>query len=128
MVKLFFIGIGIFLLVVVGAFAAVFTPLLGGVNRNLGGGPRMPFNSPVPQPAVDTVHGWIGQATPSIWLAVVLGLLALLFVYMVGAFVAHLARRWTEHRKLAAEARHRALMLAAREQTSASKYVLVNSC
>src|SRR5437899_12599367 len=98
MVKLFFIGIGIFLLVVVGAFAAVFTPLLGGVNRNLGGSPRLPFQAPVPQPAVDAVHGWLGQATPSVWLAVVLGLLALLLVYMVGAFLAHVARRVPERR------------------------------
>src|SRR5207245_1347898 len=57
MVKLFFIGIGLVILAVVGAFAAVLTPLLDGVNHNLGGPPRSPFHSPIPQPWVDTVHG-----------------------------------------------------------------------
>ena len=118
MVKLFFVGIGIFVLVVVGAFAALFTPLLSGVNRNLGGPPRSPFHSPVPQPWVDTTHGWLAQATPSVWLTAVLGLLALLLVYTVGAFVTHLARRWKERRKRYAELRWRARVMAAREHES----------
>src|SRR5437868_7088108 len=54
MVKLFFIGTGIFILAVVGAFAALFTPWLAGVDRNLGGPARSPFHSPVPQPWVDS--------------------------------------------------------------------------
>ena len=62
MVKLFFIGIGLVILAVVGAFAAVLTPLLDGVNHNLGGPPRSPFHSPIPQPWVDTAHGWLAQA------------------------------------------------------------------
>jgi len=120
MVKLFFVGIAIVILVVVGAFAAVFTPLLAGVDRNLGGSPRMPFHSPVPQPAVDTFHGLLAQATPSVWLTGVLGLLALLLVYSVGNLVAHLARRWKQHRKQNAELRWRAQVMAAREQAAAS--------
>lgn len=120
MVKLFFVGIGIFILVVVGAFAAVFTPLLAGVDRNLGGPPQSPFHSPVPQPWIDTAHGWLGQATPSVWLTAALGLLALLLVYTVGALVTHLVRRWKVHRKRDAELRWRARVMAAREQESAS--------
>ena len=120
MVKLFFIGIGVFVLLVVGAFAAVFTPLLRGVNSNLGGSPKSLFHSPIPQPWVDTVHGWLGQATPSVWLTAVLGVLALLLVYIVGALAAHLVRRWKEHRKRVAQLRWRAWVMAAREQASTS--------
>ena len=120
MVKLFFVVVGIVILLVVGAFAAVFTPLLAGVNRNLGGPPQMPFQSPVPHSWVTTVDGWLGQATPSEWLYVVLGLLALLLVYVVGALVARLVRWWKERRKRDAELRWRARVAAAREQGSAS--------
>ena len=120
MVKLFFVGVGIVILMVVGAFAAVLTPLLAGVNRNLGGPPQTPFQSPVPHSWVATVDGWLGQATPSEWLYVVLGLLALLLMYAVGTLVAHLVRRWKEHRKRDAELRWRARAMAAREQEAAS--------
>jgi hypothetical protein len=120
MVKLFFVGIGIFILAVVGASAAVFTPLLAGVDGDLGGSPRLPFQSPVPQPAVDTVHGWLAQVTPSVWLAAVLGLVALLLASTVGTLVAQLVRRWKEHRTRAAELRWRAGVMAAREQVATS--------
>ena len=120
MVKLFFVGVGIVILVVVGAFAAVLTPLLAGINHNLGGSPPNPFHVPIPQPWIATVHGWLGQATPSVWLTAVLGVLALLLVYIVGALAAHLVRRWKEHRKRNAELRWRARAMAAREQESAS--------
>ena len=120
MVKLFFVGVGIVILVVVGAFAALFTPLLAGVNRNLGGSPPNPFHVPIPQPWVATVHGWLGQATPSVWLTAVLGVLALLLVYTVGGLVVQLGRRWKLHRKRNAELRWRARAMAAREQEAAS--------
>jgi hypothetical protein len=120
MVKLFFVGVGIVILIVVGAFAAVLTPLLAGVNGNLGGSPQSPIHSPVPPSWVATVDGWLGQATPSEWLYVVLGLLALLLVYVVGALVARLVRWWKERRKRDAELRRRARVTAAREQGSAS--------
>src|SRR2546429_5187682 len=120
MVKLFFIGIGVFVLLVVGAFAAVFTPLLRGVNSNLGGSPKSPFHSPIPQPWVATVHGWLGQATPTVWLYAVLGLLALLLVYMVGALVAYLVRQWKARRARQAELRWQAKVTAAREHEAAS--------
>jgi ABC-type Fe3+ transport system permease subunit len=120
MVKLFFVGVGIVILVVVGAFAAVFTPLLVGVNHNLGGSPPNPIHVPIPQPWVATVRGWLGQATPSVWLTVVLGILALLLVYAVGTLASHLVRRWKERRKRDAELRWRARAMAAREQEAAS--------
>ena len=120
MVKLFFAGVVIVVLVVIGAFAAVVTPLMAGIDRNLGGSPQSPFQLPIPQPWIATVHGWLGQATPSVWLTAVLGLLALLLVYAVGAPVAHLVRRWKEHRKRDAELRWRARAMAAREQEAAS--------
>ena len=120
MVKLFFVGVGIVIVVVVGAFAALFTPLLAGVNRNLGGSPQMPFHSPVPSSATSTVHGWLDLATPSVWLTAVLGVLALLLVYAVGTLVAHLVRRWKQRRKRNAELRRRARAMAAREQEAAS--------
>jgi hypothetical protein len=120
MVKLFFVGVGIVILVVVGAFAALFTPLLAGVNRNLGGSPPNPLHVPIPQPWIATVHGWLGQATPSVWLTAVLGVLALLLVYAVGALASHLIRRWKVHRKRNAELRRRARAMAAREQEAAS--------
>ena len=120
MVKLFFVGVGIVILVVVGAFAALFTPLLAGVNRNLGGSPPNPFHVPIPQSWIATVHGWLGQATPSVWLTAVLGVVALLLAYTVGGLVAHLGRRWKVHRKRNAELRRRARAMAAREQEAAS--------
>jgi hypothetical protein len=120
MVKLFFVGIGIVILVVVGAFAALFTPLLAGVNRNLGGSPPNPLHVPIPQPWIATVQGWLGQATPSVWLTAVLGVLALLLVYAVGALTAHLVRRWKVYRTRNAELRRRARAMAAREQEAAS--------
>ena len=120
MVKLFFVGVGIVILVVIGAFAALFTPLLAGVNRNLGGSPPNPFHVPIPQPWVATVHGWLGQATPSAWLTAVLGVLALLLVYAVGGLVAHLGRRWKVHRQRNAELRQRARAMAARAQDASS--------
>ena len=116
MVKLFFVGTGVFVLAVVGAFAAVFTPLLAGVNRNLGGPPQSPFHSPIPQPWVNAAHGWLAQLTPSVWLVVALALVALLLVYTLGDLVAHLAKQWTEQRKRHAELRWRERVMAAREQ------------
>jgi ABC-type Fe3+ transport system permease subunit len=120
MVKLFFVGVVIVVLLVVGAFAAVLTPLMVGVNHNLGGSPPNPFHLPIPQPWIATVHGVLAQATPSVWLTAVLGLLALLLVYAVGGLVAHLVRRWNEHRKRDAELRWQARAMSAREQESAS--------
>jgi hypothetical protein len=120
MVKLFFVGVGLVILVVVGAFAAVLTPLLAGINHNLGGSPPNPFHVPIPQPWIATVHGWLGQATPSVWLTAVLGVLALLLVYVVGGLVAHLGRRWKVHRKRNAELRRRARAMAAGEQEATS--------
>jgi hypothetical protein len=120
MVKLFFAGVVIVVMVVVGAFAALLTPILAGVNRNLGGPPQSPFHLPIPQPWIATVHGWLGQATPSVWLTAVLGLMALLLVYAVGGLVAHRVRRWKGHRKRDAELRWQARAMAAREQEAAS--------
>jgi hypothetical protein len=92
MVKLFFIGIGV-VVVVVGAGSARLGLLLGGVARDLGGSPRLPFQSPIPQPAVDTVHGWLTQITPTMWLALVLGVMALLLLSTLGTLAAQLVRR-----------------------------------
>lgn len=116
MVKLFFFGIGIFVLVVVGAFSAFFTPLLAGVDRNLGGSPRMPFHSPVPQPVVGAIHNALGQATPPVLLIGAMGLAALLLVYTIGSLVAVGVKRWQERQKRHAELRFRARITIEREQ------------
>lgn len=116
MVKVFFAGIAIFVLVVVGAFSAVFSPLLAGVNRNLGGSPKMPFHSPIPQPVIGAIHDAMGQATPSVWLTGVIGLVALLIVYTVGSLIGHGVKRWKTHRHQEAELRWRARVMVEREQ------------
>lgn len=107
MVKIFFAGIAIIVLVVVGAFAAVFGPLMTGVDRNLGGNPKMPFHSPVPQPVADAIRSLFGHVTPSLALTVVIALVALLLIYTVGALVGHSVRRWRERRDQLADLRRR---------------------
>ena len=66
MVKPFFFGIGVFIRAVVSTSAALFTPLLAGVDRNLGGSPRLPFRSPLAQPAVDAVHSRLARVKSSV--------------------------------------------------------------
>ena len=91
MVKRFVIGIGVFILAALSASADPFTPLLAGVLRNLGGYLRLPFHALLPQDVVDTVCGWIAQITPSMWLAVVHGLVALALVDILASLVTGLA-------------------------------------
>lgn len=120
MVKVFFAGIAIFVLVVIGAFSAVFTPLLTGVNRNLGGNPKMPFHSPIPQPVIGAIHDAVGQATPSVLLTGVIALVALLIVYTAGSLVRHSLKRWKNRRRQEAELRWRARVMIEREQQAQS--------
>lgn len=116
MVKLFFAGVAVFIFVVVGAFAALFTPLMTGVDRNLGGSPQSPFHSPLPQPVADAISGLLGQATPPVLLIGALGIAALLCVYTLGALVAHVVRRTKARRAHMAELRAQGRIMAAREQ------------
>ena len=128
MVKRFLIGFGLFILAVVGAFAVMFTPLLNGVDRNLGGSPQLPFHSPIPPHVVDVVDGWLAQRTPSVWLAVdvLLGLVALLLVYAIAELLvctmadlaAYLVHGRAERRKRKGERRWRTQVMAARERTT----------
>lgn len=116
MVKLFFAGVAVFIFVVVGAFAALFTPLMTGVDRNLGGSPKSPFHSPVPQPVADAITGLLGQATPSVLLIGALGIAALLCIYTVGALVSHVVKRSKARRAQMEELRMQGRIMAAREQ------------
>lgn len=116
MVKLFFAGIAVCIFVVVGGFAALFTPLMGGVNRNLGGSPQSPFHSPIPQPVADAVTNLFGQATPSVLLIGALGISALLCIYTIGALVSQMARRAKERRARLDELRAQGRITAARAQ------------
>ncbi len=118
MVKLFFGGVAVFVFVVVGAFAALFTPLMGGVDRNLGGSPKSPFHSPVPQPVVDTVNGLLGRATPPVLLIGALAIAALLCVYTIGALASQMLRSSRERRARLAELRAQGRIMAAREQAA----------
>ena len=99
MVKLFFIGIGVVILATLGVWPSAPWPLLAGVLRTPGSSPRLPFHVPIPQPAVDTVRGWLVHITPSMWLAAVRVLVALVLVYTASALVTALARRWGERRR-----------------------------
>jgi hypothetical protein len=127
MVRRFFTNIGLFILVVVGAFAVVFTPLLGGVDRNLGGSLHLPLHSPILQQVVDVIDGWLAQRTPSLWLAAVLALVALLLVYAIADqlvytiadLAAHLVHGRAERRQRKAELHWRTQVMAAGEQPSA---------
>ena len=129
MVRRFFIGLGLFILAVAGAFAAMFTPLLGGVGRNLGSSLRLPLHAPIPIPqhVVDVIDGWLAQRTPSPWLVVALALVALLLVYAIADqlvytiadLAAHLVHGRAERRQRKAELCWRTQVTAAPERLTA---------
>lgn len=120
MVKLFFGGIAVFTLIIVGAFATIFGPLMAGVDRNLGGSPKMPFHSPVPQPVVAAIGHALGQLTPSLWLTVVVAAAALLLLYTIGATIGHSVGRWKKRRAVLAELRLRGRLGVAAGTTPAT--------
>ena len=98
MVKLFFGGIAVFTLLIVGAFATIFGPMMAGIDRNLGGSPKMPFHSPVPQPVAAAIGNAIGHLTPSLWLVVVAGVASLLLIYTFGAMIGYSVSRLKKRR------------------------------
>lgn len=120
MAKLFFIGMAIFAFVVMGAFSALFSPLMVGVDRNLGGQPRMPFQTHLPAPVVSAMHNAAAQMTPQLMLTAALGLAALLIVYAIGALCGHYVGLFARYRRRWAEARWRARASAARHQQVAA--------
>ena len=115
MVKLLFAGIVIFALLVVGAFAAIFSPIWSGAVKNLGGQPTLPFTSPVPQPVMDAVHLVWKQATPEMVATILYGIIALLIVYTFGNMISYTVRRWKGRQALWIELRRRARVTAARQ-------------
>ena len=113
MVKIYFAGITVFVLAVVGAFSAVLGPLIAGADRNLWGSPPMPFHSPVPQPVASFISHTASQTTPQILLTGIIALVALLAVYTVGVFVGQMARRYSARRRMWSELRWRGRVAAA---------------
>lgn len=120
MAKVFFIGMAIFAFVVMGAFSALFSPLMVGVDRNLGGQPRMPFQTRLPAPVVGALRHAAAQMTPQLLLTAALGLAALLIVYAIGALCGHYVGLFAKHRRRWAEARWHARASAARHQQVAA--------
>ncbi len=119
MVRLFFAGLSVFVLVVVGVFSAVLTPLMAGISNNLGGSPHMPVHSPIPQPVLDMVSGLTAHVTPALVYTATLGVAALLAIYTVGACIGYHLNRHDAKRRRWSELRFRARMIAARHQRSA---------
>lgn len=113
MVKIYFAGIAVFVLAVVGVFSTVLGPLVAGADRNLGGDPTMPFHSPVPQPVAAFIGHTVSLTTPDVLLTGIIGLIALLAVYTIGTFAAQLIRRHRAHRRAWAELRWRGRVAAA---------------
>lgn len=117
MVKLFFAGMVIFTLIVVGAVSAVFGPLLIGINSNLGQ-PRSPFTNPVPQPVMDWLTRTVGATNAEMVLWGVAGVTTLLVVYTLGTFGAQLVSRQRRRRAMLRDLKWRGRVSAARESAS----------
>jgi hypothetical protein len=116
MTKLFLIVIGIITLVAVGAFAAVVNPLMDGVTQNLGGPPRSPFHSPVPQSFVDAVLSPIQHASLTTWLIVACAVGVLMLLHSLNSLLGQRLNVAKEEQARDAELRRRARMAMARQR------------
>jgi hypothetical protein len=119
MTKLFLIVIAIITLVAVGAFAAVVNPLMGGVTQNLGGPPKSPFHSPVPQSFVDAVLSPIQHASFTTWLIVACAVGALMLLHSLNSLLGQRLNVAKEEQARTVELRRRARMALARQRQQA---------
>lgn len=119
MTRLFLIVVGIVTLAAVGAFAAVVNPLMGGVTQNLGGPPKSPFHSPVPQSFVDTLLSPIQHAGLTTWLIIACAIGVLMLLRSLNVLLGQRLNVAKEERARTSELRRRARMALARQRQQA---------